>query len=87
MAQIIKTTGEVTEVEPAKGKYFSLEEMQIIVGGYIEVVRISNNEIMIVNEEGKLDNLPINKKATEIASIPGDVIVGDVLVCNRNQMD
>lgn len=38
----------------------TLENMQKIVGGYIESVRIAKDAAMIVNEEGILRNLPIN---------------------------
>ena len=37
-----------------------LKELQEIVGGYIETVRIDPDTVMIVNEEGKLLGLPFN---------------------------
>lgn len=39
MAYLIKTDGTVTEVHPANGTNFSLEELQKFVGGHIELVR------------------------------------------------
>lgn len=84
MAQIIKTTGEVIEVKPAKGKTFSLKELQDIVGGFIEIVHLPNMKLMVVNEEGKLNGLPVNHKASDLYP---DIIVGDVLVCDFNQID
>ena len=33
MGQLIRTSGEVTEVKPANGTDFSLEELQTMVGG------------------------------------------------------
>lgn len=36
MAEIIKTDGTRRPVHPSNGTDFSLEEMQTIVGGYIE---------------------------------------------------
>ena len=83
MAKIIKTNGEVLEVEPKNGTDFSLEEMQAIVGGYIEIVSLGD-DLMVVNEEGKLIGLPINDVAT--AMITNDIIVGDVLICKNNQI-
>lgn len=83
MARIIKTDGEEKTVEPMNGSDFGLSEMQKIVGGYIEIVHLENGELMVVNEEGMLKNLPVNIKATCIAYQP---IVGNVLVCDSNQI-
>ncbi len=40
MAKIIKTDGTIVEVTPQNGTDFQLEELQKIVGGYIEVLRL-----------------------------------------------
>lgn len=83
---IIDVDGSVTEVEPAEGgNTFSLKDMQRIVGGYIEMVPVGKN-YMIVNEEGKMMGLPFNTKATQIfQSTHGayDEIVGTVLVAPK----
>lgn len=59
MAKIFKTDGQVISVQPKNGKDFSLKELKAIVGGYIEIIRM-NDKYMVVNEEGKLDQLPCN---------------------------
>lgn len=88
-ARFIKTDGtdEVRELT----ERLSLSELQAAVGGYIEAVDLTYPEqdgtwtTMWVNEEGKVNDLPFNQKATEIAR-PGvhifgdDVIVGDVVL-------
>ena len=38
----------------------SLEEMQSIVGGYIETVTIATDLVVICNEEGRMMGLPYN---------------------------
>lgn len=38
MAQIIYTNGKTTDVYPKNDTDFSLEELQAVVGGYIELV-------------------------------------------------
>ena len=90
MAKIIKTDGTEIEVSPKNGTDFSLEEMQKVVCGFMEVYYINNyNDILIINEEGKLYNLPYNKTATELfrkAYRTDDYIVGDVLVCSKEQV-
>lgn len=84
MADWIKTNGERIEVQPKNGTDFSLEELQGFVGGYIEIVRMDDEHLMVVNEEGKVYGLPINMTASML--IMRDTIVGDVLVCKSNEI-
>ena len=89
MAKIYKTNGEVLDIEPKNGKDFSLEELQTVVGGYIEIAEMQGGEYMVINEEGKLKGLPFNENATELYQkkvYQGDFIVGDVLVCKKSQV-
>ena len=86
MAKLIKTSGEVIDVTPKKeGGCFTLEELKGFVGGWIECIYVSPTQVMVINEEGKLLNLPYNTVATEtfrMAFQPtDDFIVGDALVC------
>jgi len=58
----------------------SLEEMQRLVGGYIEplkVVHEGHTRTMMVNEDGRRLDLPFNAKASLIArrSIYGNVFI------------
>ena len=61
---------KVLVIEPKKIPYVkeienTLEELQSIVGGYIEPIyqemTLNDNVILIANEEGKLLNLPFNR--------------------------
>lgn len=85
-AQIIYTNGKTTDVYPKNGTDFSLEELQAVVGGYIELVFLGD-KILVANEEGKLYGLPLNTKATEIIRNYGynDTIVGNVVYCEKNR--
>lgn len=91
MGTIIKTNGEKINVEPKNGKHYSLKEMQNIVGGFIEIVYLKDSRIMIVNEEGKVNGLDFNDAATAVLeeSYPysGDFVVGDVLLCNTDEVE
>ena len=42
----------------------TLEEAQEFVGGYVEGITFPNGDYLIINEEGKLMNLPLNSEAT-----------------------
>lgn len=88
MATIYKTDGTVEEIQPKNRKDFKLVELQKVVGGYIETIYLKNKEVMVVNEEGKLNDLPLNKKATDylLAQNYTDAIVGNALVCKQNQI-
>lgn len=62
-----------------------LADFQRIVGGYVETVTLPDIDTVIwLNEDGKLLGLPANRVATLLAKdaglMPGDVIVGDVVV-------
>lgn len=77
----ITAAGAVTIEEIA-----TLEELQAAVGGYIEIVALSPRNDLVLNEEGKIYNLPYNHIASVLTVVlnvgleVGDVVVGDVLV-------
>ena len=54
----------------------TLENLQKTVEGYIEVIPIEGETVLICNEEGKLKGLADNFK------MPYDMIVGTIIVCN-----
>lgn len=58
MITIIKKPGEEPKVRTVDNE---LEVLQGIVGGYIEVVRIATDAVLIVNEEGLIRGLPENR--------------------------
>ena len=87
MATLIKSTGEEIEVFPKNKTDFQLTELQKIVGGFIEIVKTKDGKTMVINEEGKVNDLPINQKASELYPYNEfDFIVGDVLICNENEI-
>lgn len=88
LSTVINTDGLHKNVEPSNGEDFSLEELRGFVGGNIEMVRLSKSQVMVVNEEGKVNDLPENQYATMLVNIAGvrDVIVGNVLVCDINKI-
>ena len=79
---------ETITVNPKNGIDFQLAELREIVGGHIEVAETKfPGLIMVLDEEGKLKEKPINKLATLLYKYGDqDPIVGDVLICNQNQI-
>lgn len=75
---ILRYDGESVETSPRNGKRYSLKELSNAVNGYVECVRLPDGRLMWVNEEGRMLNLPVNTRASELA---GRTIVGPVLVC------
>jgi hypothetical protein len=81
----ITVDGKVSAVMPKNKKDFKLEEAQKLVEGFIEVVQLTKNLIMIVNEEGKYTK-KMNPMATFLAQQSGalyedDYICGNVVIC------
>ena len=59
----------------------SLSDAQKIVGGYVEVVQV-NDGILIIDEEGKLKDKPVNEVASKMYADKygdADIIVGDAI--------
>lgn len=67
---LVKEPGKEAELREIPN---TLEDLQCIVGGYIETVTFAEDCTLIVNEEGKLQGLPVNFR------IFGGVIVGTAL--------
>jgi len=86
-AKVIRVNGETEPVEPENGMDFQLDEVKRLIScEWIEVVRLADGKLMVMDEEGKLLRKRCNLKASEIYNHPYDVIVGDVLVCNADQL-
>lgn len=88
-AYILDITGTKIEVKPENGKDFSLEELHIHLNcNTVEFLSTLNGQRMIVDEEGKNKNLPVNMFATNMLSTNyiGDFVVGKVLICKPSQI-
>lgn len=89
MAMIIKPNGETKNVTPNQDQ-FTHQELNKLVGGYIEVIRLNDEWFMVINEEGKLQNLPYNTMATMLYQSyvsPYDCIVGNAVLVSSNEID
>ncbi len=90
MGTLYKTDGskEITECDEGNG--YSLEFLQKMVDGYIELIMMpETSEVMVVNEEGIVLSKPYNEMATHLAEKARKFrapIYGDVLVIKDTEM-
>ena len=93
MAPAVKITDEgVSTPVKFEGDKPTLKEMQEIVGGYIQIIPLTRDKSVVLNEEGKLNQLSVNEQATQLARqesalIEGDCIVGDCLVIDNKLLE
>jgi hypothetical protein len=93
MAKLLRVTGLIEDVHP-KGDAWTLEELQALVGGWIEQVAGVSPLMMFVDEEGVLKQKPVNRLATilvrerlkeigrPLRALP--TIVGDALIVDKD---
>lgn len=85
MAKIIKVDGTESELQDV-----SLESLKKAVGGWIQIVPTNDGRLLILDEEGKLKDKPVNMKGTKLTRgivDDYDLIVGDVVVANNDEID
>ena len=73
-AYILKADGTTVQLDHRP----TFKEAREIVGGYIELVHCPPKCTLVVNEEGLMRGLPLNKEATALYGY--STIVGDVIV-------
>jgi len=81
MAKILFTNGKIKDLDYMA---LTLDLMHNIVGGYIEMIPLPEDEFIICNEDGTRLGLPINKKASDLYK--KDIIVGDVIIAKKNEI-
>lgn len=83
-----RANGSYREVSPMNGQCYTLLELQAYVGGYIEIVELFNNRLLVVNEEGKMHGLPHNAIATAwmVATGRKDYVAGDALLVDAKNI-
>ena len=89
-AKIIYTDKEAEDYTPKNGKTFALTEMQEIIGGYVEPIRLNDGRIIIVDEDGKSKDKAVNIPATNILRrdhFTTDYIVGTAIVCDADMIE
>ena len=77
MATLIKSSGEETPM-----KDVTLDSLQKAVEGYIECIYFEKGRVLVVNEEGQIENLPYNEKASKLSP---HRIVGNAVLCEKGE--
>lgn len=49
---IVRPNGDMIEIKPDKDGFYSLEKMQALIGGYIEIYSVSSKYTYVGDEEG-----------------------------------
>lgn len=68
-------TAEIIEVEN------SLEKLQELVGGFIEVKPLEDDVVIVCNKDGKLNGLPMNRTIRGRNGEVSDIICGSFFIC------
>ena len=80
MTKINTDQNEFKIIEDSKDEP-SLKEAQDFVGGWVEGITLPNGDYLLVNEEGKLKDLPLNPEATALWKATFD---NDQYITGRN---
>ena len=73
MKALIKYPGKASELRDIND---TLEELQGIVGGYIEAVTLTSDCVIVCNEEGRLMDLPYNWDICGISFVGPILLLG-----------
>lgn len=90
MAKLYKCDGTVKDVEPKNKKDgFGLQELYNLIGcRLVELVYLPNDEIIIVDEEGLVNNSELNVKITQIARQKSGyqyTLFGNAILCKSEE--
>jgi len=83
MAYLITPAGVREQRKPKDGRSFTLEELQELVGGYVEV--LPGTRFVLVDEDGLIKRLPHNPLASQFVAWRGP-LVGNVLICEEGEV-
>lgn len=84
-AYLISSSGSTTDLN--RTSPFSLKELQDLVGGYIEMVPLDDG-LLVVDEDGKLREKPINVGASRLLRAGySDWVAGDAVWCSKDLVE
>lgn len=88
-AMLLKADFTTYNVTPANGKRFTFKELKEgIGGGYVEIIPLPGNLLLICDEDGRSKQLEVNINATEICRKYGiSYLVGDIMIIQVHQLE
>ena len=88
MATLMTPDGRTKRVLPSQGGVFTNEELWSLVGGYYEVTRTLDGEMMLVDDDGWRKEVELNIPATRIFALGRtQVILGPALVLEPGEIE
>ena len=81
MTKDINTKASEFKIIEDKKDEPNYKEVSKFVGGMVECVQFPNGDLLLLNEEGKLINLPLNEEATKLWK---DTFDNDNYITGRN---
>lgn len=91
MATLIKPDGEIIpDYKAQNGKWFTLKEIQDVVGGVITGIYYDDGRVMYVNDDGITLGLPMNQLATQLlppayAPFVFTVVLGNAIIVTPDE--
>jgi hypothetical protein len=76
---LVKEPNKAPQVITIENEY---EKVRDLVGGYIETVPLEKSLMLVCNEEGKMNKMPVNFFLCFPDENPSDIIVGPALFCS-----
>jgi len=92
MGNLIKTNSVMSNVEPKSGSTYTVEEIRELIGcEWVTIIHLGGGSMLVVDEEGKMNNKPVNSFATQLAKDAKinmlDYVVGDVLLIRTEELN
>lgn len=88
-AQLLSVDGTRRDITPKNGTTFQFngEAYDLIGAQTIQVCSTHDGRLLLVDEDGKWTDKPVNEAATALYVFGGqDPIVGDAIVCGAHQL-
>lgn len=82
----------MSNVEPKNGSKYDLDEIRGHIGcQWLTIIHLGGGNMLVVDEEGKLNDKPVNSFASRLVKdstlSPVDYVVGDALLIRTNELN
>lgn len=84
---VLYPNGSMVALTPQNKTHFNFSELYKAIGNNCETIELlptkDRKNLMAVDEDGKMKNLPFNGPASQLF---GDLIVGNVVICEKGMI-